>query len=341
MKVSRLEYFNSLKALYEDWRLKRFRREIPTENDEASIKLRATIEFYKKHDHVEELLEKLNSTESDEISFSYQLELLALQLMEDLKDYINKENHERFDLSYIGFLPTGKVGAFCLNKTAKNELLDGYLICINEGLYLAIQILSRAFVTANFDHDYLKYRRSGQDIYQNAIKYYLDPNPNSSNEMFFVGLPPVVDGEATAIQSSMATLIHIFIGLHEFGHIINDDLELMDEYGIQLIGSDSHSHDYHKHWEAEFKADLYALRMICARSSDFTSSWANFITIYVFFNWLADVEKQLGSPICRLHPPPEERAIALRKWMTDNIGETEQIKSFFISVDSIIKQWRV
>ena len=155
-------------------------------------------------------------------------------------------------------------------------------------------------------------------------------------------MPAEVDGALSGAQSSIAMIILQFIVLHEFGHIVNDDLELMGLYKIHVAPTRQDNESYepnNTYWKSEYKADEFALLSICQKAKNDISAWANFMGIYMLFRWFADIEKHLGKKLSEFHPPPLKRADKLKALMRSTIPGWENVQSEVKRIDNMTHVW--
>ncbi len=89
----------------------------------------------------------------------------------------------------------------------------------------------------------------------------------------------------------------------------------------------------------EYAADNYALERIFGHTSADANRWANFVAIYVFFHWLATVERVTGRPLCPLHPPPHMRGKAPRKLVTGKVPLDDQTAVLVAKSFDILDSW--
>lgn len=309
--------------------------------DERSrkAKLQATLEFFGQQAKFEQLSAAQEAYPA-RANLSPELDGLLEQLVADLADYVSPEQHGVYRQIHFGFLPVSSVDGFCVDRTLQGQKLEGFLVVINEGLWVCSQLLAKAFVLENLCGDLQAYNRSGLGDFEIAIRHYLAPSGKNANAVFFEGTPPEVEGALAAAQSSMAVLLLQFVVLHEVGHVVHGHFDLLGEYRFHLGEScPCVTSATEKHWAAELAADEYALEAISRHSSATISRWANFITIYVFFFWLAEVERVVGRPLCPLHPPPQQRASRLLDWMLSHYPPDEEIQAYFAQTEQILNSW--
>ncbi len=274
-------------------------------------KLRATLSFHGQ-EHRAQSLEALLEADPLTSDLSPELRDVVEQTAKDLQEYVLPGEMATFQQMVFGLLPLAGVDAFCVDRTHDGDRLDGHLVVLNEGLFVCAQLLSKAFLLDNVEGDLEDYKRPGVDAYRNAIEHFLAPSGKHANEVFFKDVPPEVEGLLSAAQMRMTILLLQFVMLHEVGHAVHGDHALMSEYRFHIAGAEQPPKATEKHWAAEYAADLYALERILGHTGTNAGRWANFVAICSFFQWLAAVEKRIGSPLCPLHPPPLQRAAALR-----------------------------
>lgn len=308
-------------------------------DDSRKDKLRATLQFFGQEAKLDELSHILNSS-PESSALSPELSGMFEQLALDLREYLRPEELDVFQNIHFGLLPLSSVDGLCLDRSIQGEPLDGFLVILNEGLWVCAQLLAKSFVLENLDGDFAELRRSGQQDFEVAICHYLAPTAKNANYVFFENMPPAVDGQLSAGQSSMAILILQFVVLHEIGHIINRDFNLIGEYRFHLGKTPAApSVPTQKYWNAECAADEYSLDAICRHSVSDISRWANFCTIYVFFHWLASIEKATASPLCPLHPPPSDRGERLLRWMYSHYPPDQQAINYIKQTQRILQSW--
>lgn len=308
-------------------------------DDSRKEKLRATLQFFGQEAKLDEFSQALNSS-PESSALSPELSGMFEQLAFDLKEYLRPEELDVFQNIHFGLLPLSSVDGLCLDRTIHGEQLDGFLVILNEGLWVCAQLLAKAFVLENLDGDFAELHRSGQQDFELAIRHYISPSSKNANSVFFENISPSVDGQLSAGQSSMAILILQFVVMHEVGHIVNRDLDLASEYRFHIGKTPAApSAPTKKYWDAECAADEYSLDAICRHSRTDISRWANFCTIYVFFHWLASVEKVTEFPLCPLHPPPSDRGERLLRWMYSHYPPDQQAIHYIKQTQRILQSW--
>lgn len=303
-------------------------------------KLKGTLGFFNQMAQYEALEQQLLASEA-QTSLSESIQDLADQLKIDLAEYIPPVFDAEYQQSHIVFLPLPSVDGFCLNRDQDGNLLDGFVIGLNEGLWVCAQLLAKGFVLENLQGDLAAWHRSGKSCHDNAVAHWLQPASHHAQQIFFDHMPPEPEGMASAAQSAMAVLILQFVTLHEFGHIAHQDLALMDAYrfhiGANDMVPDGPVADF---WQAEYAADAFALEAICRHAKHDISRWANFITIYIFFAWLDSIETAIGQALCPYHPLPAMRAKRLEAWMREHYPPNTEIDGHFEMTQIILQRWR-
>lgn len=302
-------------------------------------KLDATLRFFNQEHQLDALDERLRN-EPRSSGLSPALREVVEQIAVDLEDYIRPEHVAAFRRTTVGLLPLSGVDAFCVNRTMFKEPLDGYLVIMNEGLFLCLQLLSKAFLLENLGGDLAQFHSSGAPLHQAAVQHFLSPTSTAAGLVMFDTVPPELEGALAAAQMNMVVVLAQFVLLHEHGHIANDDFELMGEYQFHLASApESRPEKTEAHWAAEFAADEYALAAICANVGNDASRWANFVAVLVFFNMLQAAEDLQGEPLCPLHPPPQARAERLMSLMGKNFPPDEQMRNQIQAAQHILAGW--
>ena len=285
---------------------------------------------------------------SEEKRLDLLISKLAYSLMEDIKDCTQNKYSDKWNNTYLSFIPYNDCTAFCSNVDDFLEPLDGYIICINQGLYYCLNLISKAFVVETVSVDLKQYKNNAPELYNDAIGLFLEPKKDAIKNIFFEPekLPPQNYGHLSAFQSSMAMMIMQFIGLHEFGHIVNGDLTEVTHYkshlttitGNEVIEGD---HDYKKTWAREYSADEFAIKALSSRAASNEAAWANFLSIYYFFKWLDDVETKNKKPISKFHPPPMDRANNLLRIMKQTCNMPQDAQRVINNISMWSDTWPV
>ncbi len=310
-------------------------------------KLKGTLSFFNAMDKFDQLESQLLSA-APESPFSDGIQNVAVQLKEDLIDYLAPTHHAEYQKTQMVFLPLPAFDGFCIDRDQQGRQLDGYVICLNEGLWVCAQLLAKAFVLENLQGDLSQYKASGKSSHDAALAHFLAPSSHYAKHIFFDTFPAEIEGLAAAAQSSMAVLILQFVSLHELGHIIHKDFALMGAYRFHFGAFETKSEPSphamtdqvtDQYWQAEYAADVFALEMLCQHAQQDINRWANFISIDVFFSWLIAVEQRLGKEICPYHPPPDKRREKLAVWMHENYPPNPQILTHLDDTQRILQSW--
>lgn len=282
-----------------------------------------------------------------DIDFDELISKLSPSLLEDIRDCTDEKYHKILENTYVSFIPYNNFSAFCTGKDNFREPLDGYIICINQGLYFCLSLLSKAFVFENLQGDLTPYYRDGTIDYQRSINLYFKPNRKDLSAIFmgFEDIPASIYGQVSAYHSAITTMMLQFIALHEFGHIVHKDVDniaLNNMYLAAIVGeeqivvSDTVSQEL---WQAEYKADAFAMRALSSRSNNSSAAWANFLTIYLFFTWIADIERVKKEILCPYHPPPIKRAQKLLLVMHELYGINQEVQEMIDRINEWSQKW--
>lgn len=274
------------------------------------------------------------------------IEAMAADLHDDLFDCVPEEHHGLLTRSRIGFIPTGVVNAFCTGRDDLGNQLDGNIIALNYGLLFSCEKLAEALIYENLTGDLTAYRHSGKQSFKSAVLSYLDPtipwygDRNSLAERRF---PPAVRGEIAAYTGANIAIMLTFIALHEFGHIVNGDLD--SEIGVRRFNWHTLTPEYNRHQpqtdqyqQFEYRADAFALSALCRRSKSKETAWINLASIHLLFLFFNHIETEMGRPLCPRHPPPLKRSGQLRKQLHHAVGPPDQ--DYFKLVDNLVSDWR-
>lgn len=259
-----------------------------------------------------------NKTHSPEDEFNKILTNLSDSLKDDLSVYTNNEHKEILDKTGFGILECGTIHAGCVRVDDYDELLEGYGVFINIGTYYALQLIAKSIIIENFENDFQEYQREASEYIDLAAEIYFNQNSTTTREIFFYEYPEEVQIEASAAQSSVAIKVLQFIALHELGHIINGDFEIMGFHTrFMNTGKESRTNlplnvDIEKSHREEYNADLFALISLFDNESSNISKWSSFYTIFYFLIWLDAIENKLGKKLSNLHPNSIKRARKLQ-----------------------------
>jgi len=289
-------------------------------------------------DRFENKLDKLTPINRKHFMFKE----LSKSLRLDIEGYVDCSFHKTLTETEIGFLPTGSFEAYCINQDQNEQVIEGFVICLSQGLYFSLQLLFKSLVLENIDGELSKYRQSGSTSYSYAINLFFDPTFSFDTELFFNGLSADIQGELAAYQHNLSTIILKFVTLHEFAHIINNDLDILKINKIKYFSDEilESTLDSNTHWKAELKADEFALNSICPKSMDSIGAWANFSQIYLFLFFISDIEEIRDHGLSATHPPSRYRAKYLLKIMTDKFHQSDDAKDNIKWVENAILRWR-
>jgi hypothetical protein len=297
----------------------------PSDEDEKA-KLKSALDFLGESDRYEFLASgqhPLEARMAGDTRFGTMLDVLAAALLDDVRGFAGPEWESRLSATALVFVPLRDFAGYCTGRDGAGALLGGHVIVLHEGLYFSLKLLAKAFVHESLEGDLVQYRGAPHMPYAAAAECFLRPRAALLDMLSFEGVPPEIEGVLATVQTDIAIVTLQFIVLHEFAHIAAGDLALMDQYARQAnaaepldLGSDRRD----AHWQAEYRADETALRWLCGSERSQQGHWTNFIAIYAFFRWLADIETRIGRTFCPLHPPPAlrgERLLAIMKTLMD------------------------
>ncbi|MDP8171313.1 hypothetical protein QJU96_08435 [Pasteurella skyensis] len=239
------------------------------------------------------------------------LDAMSNSLKNDLNIYTNNKYLNFVEKCALGFLESGKVHAACTRKTLCNEILDGYIIYINLGTYYALQLIAKAIIVENFQGDFIKFKRKGTEFIEKSTKIFFEKDPSVIKDSFWYEYPEKVQAEANASQSAFVTKVLQFIVLHELGHIVNQDFEIMENHFMCMFQENSvkiQTNQIEVNHKAEYNADDFAFDNLFGDINDDLEKWSTFYAIYYFFVWLDFIEYRQGESISNIHPKPMERA---------------------------------
>ena len=269
-------------------------------------------------------------------------------LKQDIADCTNNHYSDVLEQIQIGIMPTGQAQAYCLNQNRDGKIIDGHVICINQGLYFCLQLIAKALVVKSANLDKSKQGYDCANLFHTAIKLLLQPDSENIEQIFFHDLTAEVDGELSAYQGKVATMILQFVVMHEYAHIVHKDLTLIHAYGNEFYALTNETNDELK-WKkelinSEYRADAWALSMLNnrARSHGKNSgkvAWANFSAIALFFFWLEQVELHHGKTLQRLHPKPMERYDALLSIMQKEFDSNLEVKKYINDIEQLTIEW--
>jgi hypothetical protein len=292
------------------------------------------------------MLEKVNDskTYSPEDEFNKILSRVAESLKDDLYVYTNKKYDDILYKIGFGILECGTIHAGCVRVNDYGKTLDGHGIFINIGTYYALQLIAKSIIIENFENDFESYRRDASEFIDLASNIYFTQTSNPTREIFFYDYPDDVQVEASAAQSSVVIKVMQFISLHELGHIVNGDFEIMGFHARFMNSKPDVSInlpkdvDVEQSHEEEYAADLFALNALFDNDSSHISKWSSFYTIYYFLIWLDSIEKKLGQKLSNLHPNSIVRAKRLQRKLLEltdgkDYGYIKHLDNIIIKLD--------
>lgn len=250
--------------------------------------------------------------------FTYVLLKMAQSLKEDISVYTNNQYDDTLHKTGLGLLECGSIHAGCVRVNDYGKVLDGYGIFINIGTYYALQLIAKHMIIENFENDFASYRREAPEFLDLAADIYFTQDSDLTKEIFFYDYPDEVQAEAGAAQSSVAIKVLQFIALHELGHIVNGDFEIMGFHSRFMHEKDKHtdlpeSIDIGKSHEEEYAADRFALNALFDNDISPLSKWSSFYPIFFFLVWLDAIEQKVGQKLSNLHPNAISRAKRLQE----------------------------
>jgi hypothetical protein len=131
-------------------------------------------------------------------------------------------------------------------------------------------------------------------------------------------------------SSQIAHLCELFILLHEFGHIVNGDLDAPDVFSI---GSDTTT----ANWEAEFKADAYAATRLLNGSRDQLEP--NDVALFagIVLKFFAICERIGHGRPSSTHPPAPQRWERIKGHLgvqSTEVGLAANLDSMYAAIES-------
>lgn len=343
MTVSRTAYLEWLQTIAhhrpQAWQLRSQRTGTEASR---SAKLAATLRFFEQEHRLPALEAQLRA-EPPASDLSPAWQGLIAQTFEDLRSYVDPAAWTEFDRITVGLLPLRAIDACCIDRTLHHQALDGYLILVNEGLFVCAQLLSKAFLLDNLEGELAPFHRPGAPIQRQAAEQFLSLSAAQANAVFFDGVPPEIEGLLAAAQMRMTILLMQFVLLHEVGHILHRDFALMGAYRFHIAQDPNITPTpttTDRWWAAEEAADTFALAAICRQATSDLGRWANAIAVCVLFDWFRTVEDILGRPLCPLHPPPARRGERLLQWMRDQYPPDEIIEVHLRKSLQILETWK-
>lgn len=279
-----------------------------------------------------------------EQSFSLLLQNIVPSIIEDIQEWTNYAYDQQIKNTRIVLAPLRTFSAFSLDRDENSTLFDGYVIFVNQALYFCLRLLAKASLIENLQGDYATFRSDGSPFYCDAIKLLFTANSQYLNEMSFEGMVPEALGQVDVVQSQATMIVLIFVVLHELGHIVHNDFEILDAHRLQaadLVDNQGRSSNngLKTRIEREFRADQFAIDIICRKAKTELEMWANFSQIYLFFLWLSDCENQCGQPFSDNHPAPIKRAETLLEYVQSISHCSEEVLSYLQWLRNVTKKW--
>lgn len=264
------------------------------------------------------------------------LAVMSDSLRDDLNVYTNNTYQNIVQKSGLSILESGDIHAGCVRVDDFDEQLDGYAIFINLGTYYALQLLAKTIIIENFTNEFAEYQRQATEFIDLATDIYIAQDSNTTQKIFFDEYPAAVQSEASAAQSAVVVKVMQFIVLHELGHIVNGDLEIMgfhkrfmnaNHKTVMNLPDDVSIEASH---QAEFAADMFAFNALFNYESPAISKWSSFYPVFYFLVWLDAIEKKFGHVLSNLHPNALERARRMQNALleithNDDLGYGEEL----------------
>jgi len=198
-------------------------------------------------------------------------------------------------------------------------------------------LLAKTIIVENFQNDFVQYRRKSTEFVDVATNIYLTQDSRATRLAYFDEYPPEIRAEASAGQSSVVVKVMQFIALHELGHIVNGDLEIMGFHRRFMNSSNINqvvlpdNAELKQSHEAEFAADMFAFNALFNYDAEPIQKWSGFYPIFYFLAWLDAIEKKAGSVASNLHPNALERAKRMQATLLvltnqDDLGYGEELE---------------
>lgn len=307
---------------------------------EPEMALRITKDLFDDEELFNSIDNELNHLDSNNV-IAHGMSLLSQSLTSDVKDHVG----ETLDTSKIaiGFLPTGLFEAFVSNKNFDKQRLNGYTICISQGLYYSLQILVKCMILEQLGDEYTHIKKSGCQDYKAALKLYFNPKALNQKDLFFNGFTVEEQAHLDTHKHLVSSMTLKFIVFHEVAHIIHNDFQTLESHNIQLFDivkpSNSPSpRDPYKNFQAEFKADEFAICKICDVASSNVGVWANFSSVYLFLLFLSNIES-LTKNRNTTHPSAKSRAENLLNFMKERYGIDTEAQKNLLWLENADKRW--
>ena len=267
------------------------------------------------------------------------LEDFATSLFNDIKLFTENKYVKLYSVTGLGFIRRGTIEAGCISVDDFGKPFDnkGYSILINIGLYYAANILVKSIIIENFQNDLEKYKSNGDYLLNSALKIYLKHDDTVIESMKFNEFPVEIRNDLNIIQSNNSVRLLQFVALHEFGHIVNGDLGIMNLYHDSLVNKQIETDNVI--YQKEYKADIFALEHILKKDKNPLSMWGSFYTISYFFIWVWGLEKILKRKISNIHPNPIDRVWNLYNYMLKHIKDEHNYKELINQAIERIDKW--
>lgn len=308
-------------------------------SDESDRALKVSKKLFDDDELFSSIDEELNPLGSNNV-ITKGMTLLSQSLISDIQASVGED----FDTSKIaiGFLPTGLFEAFVINETFEKKPLNGYTICISQGLYYSLQVLVKCMILEQLGEEYKHLRHSGSQDYKAALKFYFNPKALNQRALFFNEFSAESQGQLGVHQHLISSMIVKFIVFHEVAHIIHNDFQTLNSHNIQLFevvkSSNNSPREPYQNFKAEFKADEFAVCKICDVASSNVGVWANFSSIYLFLLFLADIES-LTKNHNTTHPSAKSRAKNLLGFMKKRYSIDIESQKNLTWLEGANKRW--
>lgn len=254
------------------------------------------------------------------------VELMARNLADDVR------GHARSGPFVLSFMPTATGHAYCTLQDELGRALDRPLIVLHQGLLYASLRLADCIVLENLQGELERYRRDGAEAFCQAARSFRARNLEGMLREAVAG-DRNSDVQVAALGGAVGARLLMFIAWHELGHVERGDL-----VEVALApGERSATAREARSREAERLADEFAAGALLASSSSPAFAWSNAAPVYLFFRWLEAMERVDPGLREGSHPPPGERAEALRAFLLEHAGDG--VPEHFEWIDSRIPHW--
>lgn len=335
-------YRQAFKRTSVDWDATRRPRPTISQHERDAVGQR-TLEMLGFEGGTERFLQELMpASQPKDLGFHEVLELLAGSLRNDVAQCLTSDQEQFLETVHFKFLDVGLMNACCIAADVDGQPLDGYIVFLNEGLYFSLMQLFSAVVFEELQGDLLDFRRDGKEGFAQAVDMYLSP----SHEKIRPNLGYVGDPEASAeIERHLAsatTLVLQFVALHELGHALLGHHDTLSTQRLALAGAEIGA-QAEQVWERnhvlEYEADAFAFAALMARTQTIEAHWAHCFLVYLFFRYMAEVERKAGRPASRLHPNPMDRARAIKDLLLQAFPSEFEHAAVLKRADELITKW--